>query len=79
MQSHSFCHPQEILLAQFSLCMYKGCLKPYLFHFVSHVSGGLIEVTELVDASLIFGGLIGFIGGLILLAVIYTFHKNNTL
>ena len=31
--SHSFQHPQEVLLAQFSLNVHKGGLKPHSFHF----------------------------------------------
>ena len=31
--SHSSHHPQEVLLAQFSLYVHKGGLKPDLFHF----------------------------------------------
>ena len=31
--SHSSHHPQEVLLAQFSLYVHKGCLKPDSFHF----------------------------------------------
>ena len=31
--SHSSHHPQEVLLAQFSLYMHKGGLKPDSFHF----------------------------------------------
>ena len=33
--SHSFHHPQEALLAQFSLYVPKGGLKPDSFHFIS--------------------------------------------
>ena len=33
--SHSSHHPQEILLAQFSLYVHKGGLKPDSFHFIS--------------------------------------------
>ena len=29
-------HPQEVLLAQFSLCVHKGGLKPDSFHFICH-------------------------------------------
>ena len=32
--SHSSHHPQEILLAQFSLYVHKGSLKPDSFHFI---------------------------------------------
>ena len=34
--SQSSHHPQEILLAQFSLYVHKGGLKPDSFHFISH-------------------------------------------
>ena len=34
--SHSSHNSQEVLLAQFSLYVHKGCLKPYSFHFISH-------------------------------------------
>ena len=33
--SHSSHHPQEVLLAQFSLCVHEGGLKPDSFHFPS--------------------------------------------
>ena len=36
-------HPQEVLLAQFSLYVHKGGLKPDSFHFFTH---GLIEKLE---------------------------------
>ena len=32
--SHSFHHLQDVLLAQFSLHVHKGGLKPYSFHFL---------------------------------------------
>ena len=32
--SHSFHHPQEVLLTQFSLYMYKSGLKPDAFYFI---------------------------------------------
>ena len=36
--SHSYHHPQEVLLAQFSLYVHKGGLKPDSFHFCqSHI------------------------------------------
>ena len=35
--SHSSHHPQEVLLAQFSLYVHKGGLKPDSFHFISFV------------------------------------------
>ena len=34
--SQSFHHPQEVLLAQFSLYVHKGGLKPDSFHFAYH-------------------------------------------
>ena len=34
--SQSSHHPQEVLLAQFSLYVHKGCLKPDSFHFFLH-------------------------------------------
>ena len=39
--SHSSHHPQEVLLAQFSLYVHKGGLKPDSFHFYvcTHISG----------------------------------------
>ena len=36
--SHSSHHPQEVLLAQFSLYVHKGGLKPDSFHFISSPS-----------------------------------------
>ena len=36
--SHSSHHPQEVLLAQFSLYVHKGGLKPDSFHFISSSS-----------------------------------------
>ena len=36
--SQSSHHPQEVLLAQFSLYVHKGGLKPYSFHFFFHTS-----------------------------------------
>ena len=35
LSSHSSHHPQEVLLAQFSLYVHKGGLKPDSFHFIS--------------------------------------------
>ena len=32
--SHSYHHPQEVLLGQFSLYVHKGSLKPDSFHFI---------------------------------------------
>ena len=39
--SQSSHHPQEVLLAQFSLYVHKGGLKPDSFHFISYVFTGL--------------------------------------
>ena len=38
LSSQSSHHPQEVLLAQFSLYVHKGGLKPDSFHFTVHVS-----------------------------------------
>ena len=35
--SHSSHHPQEVLLAQFSLYVHKGGLKPDSFHFIYNI------------------------------------------
>ena len=35
-------HPQEVLLAQFSLYVHKGGLKPDSFHFICH--GGVVRI-----------------------------------
>ena len=32
--SHSSHHPQDVILAQFSLYVHKGGLKPHSFHFI---------------------------------------------
>ena len=44
MSSQSSHHPQEILLAQFSLYVHKGGLKPDSFHFISLKQFGLIYI-----------------------------------
>ena len=62
--SQSSHHPQEVLLAQFSLYVHKGGLKPDSFHFISHVHfplcfrfesrpglGGLLYLPHTVYAS----------------------------
>ena len=36
--SYSSHHPQDVLLAQFSLYVHKGGLKPYSFHFILEVN-----------------------------------------
>ena len=43
--SHSSHHPQEVLLAQFSLYVHKGGLKPDSFHFVSEWSPEITEIS----------------------------------
>ena len=45
--SQSSHHPQEVLLAQFSLYVHKGGLKPDSFHFISR------HVLSIVQASLL--------------------------
>ena len=40
--SHSSHHPQEVLLAQFSLYVHKGGLKPDSFHLMLHAAALLI-------------------------------------
>ena len=46
--SQSSHHPQEVLLAQFSLYVHKGGLKPDSFHFISfEVIAGLLLVLRL--------------------------------
>ena len=42
--SHSSHHPQEVLLAQFSLYVHKGGLKPDSFHFFIYLNFHPIEV-----------------------------------
>ena len=39
--SQSYHHPQEVHLAQFSLYVHKGGLKPDLFHFLLSCHGGV--------------------------------------
>ena len=41
-------HPQEVLLAQFSLYVHKGGLKPDSFHFISFSIGSMIAVSGFV-------------------------------
>ena len=50
--SQSSHHPQEILLAQFSLYVHKGGLKPDSFHFVSWVYPFYHKAPRILDASL---------------------------
>ena len=44
--SQSSHHPQEVLLAQFSLYVHKGGLKPDLFHFLSMTALGCFTVAK---------------------------------
>ena len=44
--SQSSHHPQEVLLAQFSLYVHKGGLKPDSFHFISLVPEQNVNVAE---------------------------------
>ena len=46
--SQSFHHPQEVLLAQFSLYVHKGGLKPDSFHFISCQIAGFDEFNLLL-------------------------------
>ena len=39
--SHSSHHPQEVLLAQFSLYVHEGSLKPYSFHFIFYLNSSM--------------------------------------
>ena len=41
--SQSYHHPQEVLLAKFSLYVHKGGLKPDSFHFICHSFLGYIQ------------------------------------
>ena len=41
--SQSSHHPQEVLLAQFSLYVHKGGLKPDSFHFISHIQYDILS------------------------------------
>ena len=43
MSSQSSHHPQEVLLAQFSLYVHKGGLKPDSFHFISFLSENITQ------------------------------------
>ena len=47
MSSHSFHHPQEVLLAQFSLYVHKGGLKPHSFHVYSQRRQNLKSALEI--------------------------------
>ena len=42
--SQSSHHPQEVLLAQFSLYVHKGGLKPDSFHLPTRIGFGLVEM-----------------------------------
>ena len=47
--SQSSHHPQEVLLAQFSLYVHKGGLKPDLFHFIYQIQNAYIVGLGIVD------------------------------
>ena len=47
MSSHSSDHPQEVLLAQFSLYVHKGGLNPHSFHVYSQRRLNLKSVLEI--------------------------------
>ena len=51
LSSHSSHHPQEILLAQFSLHMHKGSLKAHSFHFISQVDEHTIYTHNSIASS----------------------------
>ena len=66
--SHSSHHPQEVLLAQFSLYVHKGGLKPDSFHFIlqlTRVASGLThprtlsEMTQYYTKSVDIGSALG--------------------
>ena len=48
MSSQSSHHPQEVFLAQFSLYVHKGSLKPDSFHFISFVKSYTQDEAKLV-------------------------------
>ena len=50
--SQSSHHPQEVLLAQFSLYVHKGGLKPDLFHFIASTTTVILAKEEVITASL---------------------------
>ena len=59
--SHSSHHPQEVLLAQFSLYVHKGGLKPDLFHYqamqcITHPNWCLTKYLIIVGFSVIDSG-----------------------
>ena len=49
--SQSSHHPQEVLLAQFSLYVHKGGLKPESFHFIAHLINVSWRVLENISTS----------------------------
>ena len=51
--SQSSHHPQEVLLAQFSLYVHKGGLKPDSFHFMMLMITILLVFSLMVDAPLV--------------------------
>ena len=52
--SQSSHHPQEVLLAQFSLYVHKGGLKPDSFHFILDTLGGRYAASALTMFSVAF-------------------------
>ena len=47
--SQSFHHPQEVILAQFSLYVHKGGLKPDSFHFISEIRKSTVDFSLLIS------------------------------
>ena len=47
--SHSSHHPQEVLLAQFSLYVHKGGLKPDSFHFIKNLNAIYVIQSAISD------------------------------
>ena len=68
--SQSSHHPQEVLLAQFSLCVHKGGLKPDSFHLHGNIRHGNTTI------SLFFGALklfFDFFAFLVKISRLYSF------
>ena len=59
--SQSSHHPQEVLLAQFSLYVHKGGLKPDSFHFTSSIGIGVSENTEILHFGYSSGNQVNYI------------------
>ena len=51
--SQSSHHPQEVLLAQFSLYVHKGGLKPDSFHFISSWQS-VVDIRNLISLAYVF-------------------------